>query len=293
MDASVTVSGSHEIQLPVQHVVINVPEETEEGEPPATEEDQITRRKLVNLINLSKDDALNFDRLQTQADGGEASGDRNWQSPQSPTSPSSIYTVGGSVKHPHLQLKPRSVSTRQCKFEIGEEWEQFQTIHTTKSISCPPSPLMGGRKSEDGTDGENGRTNPGYAASEPGAEIEQDLSDSAIKGKEPFPFHFLFNAPTGSKPKHFTIMPNPHNRINQRFHSTLQCPCFLFFFFLCCLPAVHFMQQSDRQFKKGNTKRALNYGKLSTVFYVLGSVIGVTFLSVAIYFAADYVRQYV
>lgn len=202
--------------------------------------------------------------------------------------PTSIYTVGGSNKHPKLELKAKEVSTRQCKFEIGEEWEQFQIIRD-KSVSCPPSPLIGRRHDviENG-----GRTNPGYAASEPGAEIDQDLTDSGDKAKDPFPFHFLFTSSSASSVKKCDIVPNPFNKVNQRFHSTLQCPCFLFFFFLCCLPAVHFMQQSDHQFKKGNSKRAKNYGRVSSGFYLVGTIIGVAFLVIAIYFAADYVKQF-
>lgn len=201
--------------------------------------------------------------------------------------PSSIYTVGGSNKRPKLELKDKEVSTRQCKFEIGEEWEQFQIIHD-KSVSCPPSPLIG-RKHDVFENG--GRKNSGYAASEPGAEI--DFTGPSDKTKDPFPFHFLFTSSSASPIKECHIVPNPFNKVNQRFHSTLQCPCFLFFFFLCCLPAVHFMQQSDRQFKKGNNKRARNYGMLSTSFYIFGTVLGVAFLIVAIYFAADYVKQFV
>jgi len=203
-----------------------------------------------------------------------------------PKSPTSIYVVGGSNKHPKLELKNREVSTRQCKFEICEEWEQFQIIRD-KSVSCPPSPLIG--RKHDIIDNV-GRINPGYAASEPGAEIDQDLTGQ--KSKDPFPFHFLFTSAGASPLKECHIIPNPYNKANQRFHSTLQCPCFLFFFFLCCLPAVHLMQQSDRQFKMGNNKRAKNYGVVSTMCYIVGTVIGVTFLVLAIFFAADYVKQF-
>ena len=194
-------------------------------------------------------------------------------------SPTSIYALSDGETR-KLALKSREISTRQCKFDIGEEWEQFQFYHN-KSVSCPPSPL-GGRNPEILT----GSENPGYAASEPGADFD------AEKSKEPFPFHFLFSSPSGGVKEH-QIISNPFNKLNHKFHSTLQCPCFLFFFFLCCLPGVHFMQQSDQQFKKGNRKRARNYGKISTGMYILGSIVGVTFLAVAIYFAAEYVRQFV
>lgn len=205
-------------------------------------------------------------------------------SPKAPKSPTSIYTVGGSGKNPKLELKAREVSTRQCKFEIGEEWEHFQAIRPSKSISCPPSPVGSRKLSVD---------NPGYAASEPGAEIDQDLTDASEKTKDPFPFHFLFTSSASGPVKQNHIAPNPYNKINHRFHSTLQCPCFLFFFFLCCLPAVHLMQKSDRQFMDGNHRRAKKYGTVSTFCYIVGSVLGVLFLTVSIYFASHYVRQFV
>lgn len=239
-----------------------------------------------------KDDYSQYAQIGSHVDKSSAPASENStspKSPKSPKSPTSIYTVGGSEKRPKLELKAREVSTRQCTFEISEEWEQFQTIRPNKSISCPPSPVSS-RKNDEIL---GGRDNPGYAASEPGAEIDQDLTDTSEKTKDPFPFHFLFTSTSNNPLKPHHIAPNPYNKINHRFHSTLQCPCFLFFFFLCCLPAVHMMQKSDHSFKDGNNRRAKNYGKASTLFYIFGSIIGVAFLAISIYFAADYVRQFV
>lgn len=205
-----------------------------------------------------------------------------------PHSPTSIYTLGGSMTKPRLELKDRELSSRQCKFEIGEEWEQYQFIHT-KSISCPPTPVADGRHGEviDGHD------NLSYVASEPGVEIEQDLTGVSETSKETFPFHFLFSTSSTNAVKEHQIVPNPYNKINQRFHSALQCPCFLFFCFLCCLPAVLFMQQSELQFRKGNMLQSRNNGRCSTMLYTVGLLLGVVFLSVTIYFVADYIKQFV
>ncbi|KAH3788962.1 uncharacterized protein LOC127840847 [Dreissena polymorpha] len=293
LSLKVTVSRHNEIRLPNNDITVDMPEEAEahghtsdrksEVDENENENNEIVlKRKLVGLMKLSRNE---YDNIHVHNEEDSAA-----SPPTSPFTPTSIYTVGGSQSRPILEIRAKDISTRQCKFEMGEEWEQFQSIRTTKSISCPPSPLMGAKKDENV---EADRRNSGYAASEPGPDIELDLTNPSEKQTEPYPFHFLFSSTSGSPIKKCAIVPNPHNKINQRFHSTLQCPCFLFFFFLCCLPAVHFMQRSDIQFKKGNVTRAMNYGKLSTAFYVIGSVVGLAFLSVAIYFAADYVKQYV
>lgn len=278
-----------EIVLPTGDMTIDMSDKES-----TTTKDSAQKQKHLRLIQVtSNPEQRDYATITVQDEQKSPSTPKHKPKSTEPQkAPSSIYAVGGSVKYPKLELKSREVSTRQCKFDIGEEWERFQTIQTNQSISCPPSPLIG-RKHDVKL---NGRDNPGYAASEPGAEIDQDLTDASEKAKDPFPFHYLFSTTTGNQHqnvKEHHIIPNPFNKINQRFHSTLQCPCFLFFFFLCCLPAVHLMQQSDRQFKKGNPTSARDYGKASTVFYIIGSFIGVVFLSVAIYFATDYVSQFV
>lgn len=280
--AIATSFPSHdEIVLPNADITL----ETSDQESIKKEKPNKKRRRRSRSL---RDDHSHYAQIGIHAEKQSSPVSEKSTSLKAPNSPSSIYTVGGSYKKPKLELKAREVSTRQCTFEIGEEWEQFQSIRPNKSISCPPSPVS--RKSDVIL---TGRDNPGYAASEPGAEIDQDLTDLSEKTKDPFPFHFLFSSSSNAPLKPHHIMPNPYNKINHRFHSTLQCPCFLFFFFLCCLPAVHMMQKSDRFFKRGNNRGAKNYGKASTFFYIIGSVLGVAFLAVSIYFAADYVRQYV
>lgn len=71
------------------------------------------------------------------------------------------------------------------------------------------------------------------------------------------------------------LLPNPFNRLNQRCHSTLQCPCCLFFCFLCCLPALFFMSRSDYEFDFGSLAKAKRYGRWTTTAYVVGAAVGV------------------
>ncbi|XP_048249713.1 uncharacterized protein LOC125378290 [Haliotis rufescens] len=86
-------------------------------------------------------------------------------------------------------------------------------------------------------------------------------------------------------------IPNPHNKLNHRFHSTLHCPCFIFFCFLCCYPAVFLMQRSDIQFISDEEDLARKNAKRSTVLYIIGGVTSVIFLSsvlfVMYYFLGD------
>ena len=185
------------------------------------------------------------------------------------------------------QLLPApSTHTRQKSFAIGEEWEEFQ-YRKQGTSSCPTTPISG-RK-----DHRNiyAIDNPNYTVTEGDVTEHRGLSEAARKEIEPLPFHYFFSMPTNFS-KANEILPNPYNRRNHQFHSTLHCPCFFFFFFICCLPGVHLMQLSEKKFKKGRNMEAKKYGRLSTVMFVSGSIAGVIFLGVAIYFAASYVRQF-
>ena len=187
------------------------------------------------------------------------------------------------------QLLPApSTHTRQKSFAIGEEWEDFHHRKQGTS-SCPTTPISG-RKDHRSI---YAIDNPNYSRT--GGEVitgQSGLSEPARKELEPLPFHYFFSMPTNVS-KANEILPNPYNKRNHQFHSTLHCPCFFFFFFICCLPGVHLMQLSDINFKKGRNMEARKYGRLSTVMFVSGSIAGVIFLGIAIYFAAAYVRQFV
>ncbi|XP_046557257.1 uncharacterized protein LOC124266506 [Haliotis rubra] len=78
-------------------------------------------------------------------------------------------------------------------------------------------------------------------------------------------------------------IPNPYNKLNHRFHSTLHCPCFIFFCFLCCYPAVFLMQRSDIQFISDQQDLARQNAKRSTVLYIIGGVTSVIFLSTVLF----------
>ena len=183
-------------------------------------------------------------------------------------------------------LPTHSTRTRQKSFAIGEEWEQFQHRKYV-SKSCPTTPISGRKQPQQ----IYAIDNPNYATHEGVNSGDGDQISSPMKEVDPLPFHYFFSMPSKNT-RQFQISLNPYNKRNHQFHSTLHCPCFFFFFFLCCLPGVHLMQLSDRNFKKGQLLNAKKYGRLSTIMFVLGSIVGVVFLGVAIFFAASYVRQY-
>lgn len=74
------------------------------------------------------------------------------------------------------------------------------------------------------------------------------------------------------------LLPNPYNRLNQRCHSTLHCPCCFFLCLLCCLPAVYFMVLSDLEFDFGSLLKARRYGRRTTKLYFAGATLAVTLL---------------
>ncbi|XP_071089875.1 uncharacterized protein [Haliotis cracherodii] len=88
------------------------------------------------------------------------------------------------------------------------------------------------------------------------------------------------------------LTPNPYNRINQRFHSTLQCPCYLFFCFLCCVPAVYYMQISDKEYDYGSKERSRVYGRRATVLYIIGAICATIFLTTVTSLVVIFMQEY-
>ncbi|KAK6186125.1 hypothetical protein SNE40_008223 [Patella caerulea] len=121
----------------------------------------------------------------------------------------------------------------------------------------------------------------------PVAELKEERRDGARPiVEEPKPVVIEVEAVSDD---HFTLPPekrillnNPYNSINQRFHSTLHCPCFIFFCFLCCAPAVYWMQRSDYEFDYGSEKRAKKFGYRATGLYIAGAIVSIVALSAAI-----------
>lgn len=83
------------------------------------------------------------------------------------------------------------------------------------------------------------------------------------------------------------VLPNPYNRFNHCVHDTVWfCNC-LYFVFFCCLPAVHFMEQSDVQFQLNEHKRARRLGTVSTLLFFVGTILTFVFFGL-IFFLAIY-----
>ncbi|KAK3595818.1 hypothetical protein CHS0354_014637 [Potamilus streckersoni] len=227
----------------------------------------------------------------------------SWQTPP----PSDLYDSSTSISHgdvseppsprtPHLAetlpitlLDPLHSSSRQCKFDIGEEWEAFQL---RKAASCPSSPNHNIRSESKifsiSSNSELATNNTVQGPSSPRPSMKQN-----VEVKEQFPLHLFLTNETVAVTPDYQINPNPYNWINQKFHSTLQCPCFLFFFFLCCLPGIYYMQRSDIKYKRGEKETARMLGIRATIFFATGSIVGIIFLTVSMFFAVEYIRQFV
>lgn len=82
-----------------------------------------------------------------------------------------------------------------------------------------------------------------------------------------------------------SILPNPYNRVNHRIHSCIWCCSCLYFVFFCCLPAIHFMEQSDVEFSKDNQKRARSLGRASTFLFFTGSLVTLSMFALLFFLA--------
>lgn len=66
------------------------------------------------------------------------------------------------------------------------------------------------------------------------------------------------------------ISNNVYNQLNHRIHSCLWFPCFLFFVFIFCVPALFYMNQSDQFYSRHDLHEAYLYGRMSTILYAGG-----------------------
>lgn len=82
-----------------------------------------------------------------------------------------------------------------------------------------------------------------------------------------------------------SILPNPYNRVNHRIHSCIWCCSCLYFVFFCCLPAIHFMEQSDVEFSRDNQKRARSLGRASTFLFFTGSLVTLSMFALLFFLA--------
>lgn len=80
-----------------------------------------------------------------------------------------------------------------------------------------------------------------------------------------------------------SMLPNPYNRINHKIHGALWCCSCFYLVFFCCLPAIHYMEQSDVQYNRNNHKRAKSLGRTASFLFFTGSLIAVSFLSLVFF----------
>ena len=70
---------------------------------------------------------------------------------------------------------------------------------------------------------------------------------------------------------------NSFNRLNHTFHECLWCPCILYACFICMIPAVLYMQKSDKLYCDSLLLKAKLYASISTLLFGIGLLVGVGF----------------
>lgn len=171
---------------------------------------------------------------------------------------------------------------RQLTVDIGEEWETAKD----RGIASPSSP-----KSQPQTDFSVNLS----SGKKDGIQIITDPVDSLRSNKAIDQMQlFFYHLENGEQdvPKPHASHPNPYNDINHKFHSALHCPCYLFAFYMCCVPAVLFMEKSDKEYIRGNEKLALIYGERSTKLFFVGAILGLLLLILIAYMGVIMVMVY-
>ncbi|OWF49254.1 hypothetical protein KP79_PYT16927 [Mizuhopecten yessoensis] len=218
---------------------------------------------------------------ETAAQGGEAPGSPGATSiaprPQSPTSDMSARTP---------KVSSHGVFTRQLNMFIGEEWEDVQPRWSIerKALSCPGSLRI-----------PHGAAHPTRMTFKHEHSDRQRLEYLQNRRQQLShdPLRYFFYHMSHEEPvlqKDYMIKPNPHNNFNHMIHSALHCPCFFFFYLLCCLPGVHLMTKGDIEYKTGHEDRARKFGRVATVLYILGFIVGTTLLGTVVYLAVSFVQ---
>lgn len=88
------------------------------------------------------------------------------------------------------------------------------------------------------------------------------------------------------------IQSNPYNVWNHKLHDTMWCSCCMYFFLICCIPAVIYMEKSDSAHKLLDDKRTMIYGKFSTILFVIGGI-SALLVYAALFFIVIYVSTVV
>ncbi|XP_069139706.1 uncharacterized protein [Argopecten irradians] len=209
------------------------------------------------------------------------------QGSEAPVSPGATSITTHPQSAASAKVSSPGVFTRQLNMFIGEEWEDVQPRWPAierKALSCPGSlriphdpahPQRMVFKHE-----QSNRQRLEYLQSR-----RQQLSHDPLR-------YFFYNM-SHEEPvlqKDYMVKPNPHNKINHMIHSALHCPCFFFFYLLCCLPGVHLMTKGDLEYKTGHEEHARKFGRIATVLYFIGFVLGTTLLGTVVYLAVSFVQ---
>lgn len=119
-----------------------------------------------------------------------------------------------------------------------------------------------------------------------------DALNLGSPGDGPFFPEFAGHARAQITSSNASILPNPYNNLNHRLHSVLWCCNCVNFVFLCCLPAIYCMEQSDVEYGKNNHKNARRKGAAASAFFFLGIFLTVALFALlfflAIYFSVYY-----
>lgn len=73
------------------------------------------------------------------------------------------------------------------------------------------------------------------------------------------------------------VSKNVFNKLNHQIHTCMWCPCLLFFVYIFCVPAMFYMDKSDKYFHKQDFNEAYFYGKMSTFLYICGFLAALLF----------------
>jgi len=229
--------------------------------------------------------SFHSDDESSQRSGADGSGYQDVQPSDTmcPGSPKSELSRSHSTKS---KVSSPGIYTRQLNMFIGEEWENVQQRWTTerKALSCPGTLRVPTVSTSYKNSPDNLRR----------LEILQRRQQQATHDPLRYYFYQMTREERDSPIiKDHVVKPNPYNNINHKIHSALHCPCFFFFYLLCCFPGVHYMQKGDIEYKREHDELARKYSRRATILYLTGAILGTLLLATTVYLAVNFVQTQV
>lgn len=189
-------------------------------------------------------------------------------------------STSGATERKHRTLKAKRSVTRQLSVDIGDEVEHAGTVQRCdkQKLSDSECPLPPGTITRQARRSTLRRTNsPAGGAQSQYEWVQNHGYDSFGTQNTRSSVRSTFSSKSDK-----SLIPNPYNGLNYKIHSALLCPGCMYFFFICCLPGIYYMERSDKEYASENHELARSLARRANIFFVAGFLMSLLTLAITI-----------